>query len=387
MVLSETLLQKARVALVSRIDTVVTETGERFPYVVDDDGTWDTTADGNWCGGHWIGLLWFARSVAANLDDDRFDADRFDAAARSHTETLIEYMPRDSMFCGLNFYIAGFRGYDYTGDRRLFGLGLSGADAMCDLYDEKARQIPLGRLAIKGPEQFRGPESDHGPSGDRIGAVDNIYTALPVLWRAFIETTDPQFRDTAISHADRHLDWYLRADGRTWHHAVFDRDDGSLERQYNELAAGQDGCWARGQGWSVAGLARTYAETRSDRFLEALQRTVDYYRRKSPANDVPFWDLEVVADDETPRDTSAAALVAYGLVLLPETEATVALRTYGQEILETLITTYLVTDPKADAYGAVTHGCFNKPGEYATDTELIWTNYYVARAVEHLYDV
>ncbi|MFP8953479.1 glycoside hydrolase family 88 protein [Natrialbaceae archaeon A-arb3/5] len=374
---STTILQDAADALVERVDRTLDETGAAFPYFVDDDGDWVTTPNGNWCGGHWIGLLWFARD---RVDDDRWEI--FERAAREHTATMRSYMPRESMFCGMNFYYAGFDGYDRTGDRDLFALGLEGADAMTDCFHERARQIPLGGLDIAGPEQFRGPESDHGPSGDRIGAVDNVYTALPILWRAYEETGDPAFRDVAVSHADRHLDWYVREDGRTWHHAVFDRETGSVERQYNELAHSDETCWSRGQGWNIAGLARAYDETRAGRYLDALEQAVSYYREHSPVDGVPYWDLAAPVDDESPRDTSAAALVTYGLGSLPETDETAELRSYGDGVLETLLEAYLVTNPDAPNYGAVEHSCFNKPGEYATDTEHVWTDYYVARAVE-----
>jgi unsaturated chondroitin disaccharide hydrolase len=295
------------------------------------------------------------------------------------------------MFYGMAHHYAGFRAYDATGDRRLFGLGLDGADAMVDSFHEGARQIPLGDLKLRGPENFRGPESDHGPSGDRVGAVDNVYTALPVLWRAYRETGDARFRDIAVSHADRHLDWYVRPDGSTWHHAVFDAETGNLERQYNELAHADDTCWARGQGWNVAGLARTYRETGAGRYLDALERTVAYYVAESPADLVAYWDFAAPQGSETPRDTSAAALVAYGLVRLdPESvprghaDRVADLRRTGERVLAALIADYLITDAEDDRYGMVKHGCYNYPGGFATDNELVWTDYYVAEAVSAL---
>ncbi|WP_254271309.1 glycoside hydrolase family 88 protein [Haloarcula marina] len=365
-------------AVLTRVETTLDETGDRFPYVYDREGdAWETTANGNWCGGHWIGLLWTAASHA----DDEQTRDRFEQAAREHTDAMYEYMPRDSMFCGMNFLYAGFRAYDACGDRTLFGIGLEGADAMADAFDERARQIPLGKLAIKGPEQFRGPDSDHGPPGERLGAVDNLYTAVPVLWRAYEETQNPRFRDVAVSHADRHLDWYLRGDGRTWHHAVFD-ERGALERQYNELAHGADTCWARGQAWNIAGLAAAYRATDADRYREALERSVAYYREHAPTDRVPHWDFEVPDAASEPRDTSAAAITAYGLLtLLPDRPAVTDLRDIGWEILDSLIGNYLVTDAQDPSYGRVEQGCFNRPGEYAVDTELVWTQYYVAEAL------
>lgn len=377
--LSAETLDRAMDAIVERVAGTLAATGDEFPYFADPvTGDWETTENGNWCGGHWIGLLW----LAADYVDDATTADRFEAAARTHTDTMREYMPRDSMFCGMNFRLAGFGGYDATGDRALFGLGLEGADAMVDAFHERARQIPLGGLDIEGPEQFRGPESDHGPPGDRIGAVDNVRTALPVLWRAYDETGDERFRDVAVSHADRHLDWYARDDGSTWHHAVFDPETGDLQRQYNELALGDDTCWARGQGWHVAGLARAYAETGAERYLSALRDAVAYHREHAPSDGVPYWDY-AAAEDE-PRDTSTAALVAYGLSRLPADPETDALRRYCRDLVGTLLDDYLVTDEDAPNRGAVLHGCFNRPGQYADDDELIWTNYYLAATVETL---
>jgi len=370
-------LDRAMDALVDRVGSTLAETGAEFPYFADPEtGEWETTADGNWCGGHWVGLVW----LAAEHADDPAATDRFETAARAHTETMAAFIPQDSMFCGMNFHHAGFVGYDATGDRRPFALGLEGADATVAAFDERARQVPLGGLAIRGPEQFRGPESDHGPPGDRLGAVDAVHTSLPVLWRAFEETGDTRFRDVAVSHADRHLDWYAREDGSTWHHAVFDGDTGALERQYNELAIRDDTCWARGQGWHVAGLARAYAETGARRYLRAVETSVDYHRAHAPADGVPRWDY--AAPDDEPRDTSAATLVAYGLALLPVEPATAHLRAYGRELLATLVADYLVNDADAPNRGAVLQGCFNRPGRYADDNELLWTNYYLAATVD-----
>jgi unsaturated chondroitin disaccharide hydrolase len=34
----------------------------------------------------------------------------------------------------------------------------------------------------------------------------------------------------------------------------------------------------------------------------------------------------------------------------------------------------------------VLHGCYNMPGNYATDNELVWTDFYVARTLRRLLD-
>lgn len=363
--------------LIDRVGTTLDATGDAFPYFADQNtGEWVTTENGNWCGGHWIHMLWRAFQ--------RTDDDRFERTAHAHAETMYDYMPCRAMFCGMNFHYAGFRAYDVTGEKDHRELGIEGADAMVEYFHEGARQIPLGILEIKSPSpEFRGPVSDEGPSGDNLGAVDAIYTSLPVLWRAYAETEDPAYRDTAVSHADRHLDWYIRDDGRTWHHAEFDPEMGALVRQYNELAYSDETCWARGQGWCIAGLARAYEETRAERYLDALEKTVDYYVSHSPEDLVPHWDFEHPDKPEIPRDTSAAALAAYGLVRLTRTLATDRLIDTGERILSSLVEDYL-TPLSADdrrPNGMTVDGCYNGPSRFADRNELIWTDYYVLEAL------
>lgn len=367
--------------LIDRVGTTLESTGETFPYFADQNtGEWVTTKNGNWCGGHWIHMLW----RASQLTDD----ERFERAAHKHTEVLYDYMPRQSMFCGMNFHYAGFRVSDITGEEEHRKIGIEGADAMVEYFHQGARQIPLGILEIESPSpEFRGPTSKEGPSGDHLGAVDAIYTSLPVLWRAYAETDDPIYRDTAVSHADRHLDWYIRDDGRTWHHAEFDPETGDLVRQYNELAFSDETCWARGQGWCIAGLARAYEETQAERYLDALEQTVDYYVSHSPEDLVPFWDFEHPEKPDISRDTSAAALAAYGLVRLTRTSATAELIDTGERILSSLIEDYLtplsVSDGRPD--GMTLDGCYNGPSGFADRNELIWTDYYVLEALaKHL---
>jgi unsaturated chondroitin disaccharide hydrolase len=246
--------------------------------------------------------------------------------------------------------------------------------------------VESGDFDIAGPDGFR-DEDAHAADGEEepgFSAVDNVYTTLPVLWRAYEETGRERFRDVALSHADRHLDWFVRPDGSTWHHATFDATTGDLRTRDNALGAGETTCWARGLGWHVAGLSRAYRETGASRYLDALERSVSYYRSKVPPDLVPHWDFEVDASASTPRDTSAAALVAHGLCGLPDAAETARLRATGEAILDGLVSEYLLTDVADDRRGLVTDGCYNKPAEYATNNALVWTQYYVAVTLQSL---
>ena len=370
-------VEAAFARIVDRVADTLEATGDAFPYYADPEtGAWTTTDDGNWCGGHWVGLLLLAYEHTGE--------ERFLRAARDRAETVVSSVEPASMFYGMNCNYVGFRAYDVTGDESFREFGIRGADATVDFFHQGARQVPLGTQPIEAPaSNFRGPDEGDAPSGDVLGAVDAVYTALPVLWRAYRETGDPTYRDTAVSHADRHLDWYVRDDGRTWHHAEFDPASGDLLRQYNELAYSDETCWARGQGWCIAGLARAYAETGAGRYLDALDTTVDYYVSNTPDDLVPHWDFEHPDAPDVPRDTSSAALVAYGLTRLPEDGVTEPLRATGESVLESIVADYLTPTDATDRRppGMVTDGCYNGPASFAVSNELVWTDYYVGSAL------
>ena len=364
-------------AMFDRVDETLA-TVDDFPFLADPDtGEWDTTDDGNWCGGHWIGLLWLAY-------DHRGD-ERYATAARSYLGRMREADDlQGSMFAGMNFLYAGFRGYDVTGDRDLFGAGLTGADVMTGLHHPRARMIPIGDYDIEGAsEQFEmGDATDERPSGASVAAVDMIYTSVPVLWRAYRETGDPRFRDVAVSHCDRHLDWAINDDGSTPQEIIFDPDTGDVVRKFNGLAYSDDTCWARGQGWNIAGLARAITETGAQRYVDDLELTLGYYVDNSPDDLVPYWDFEAPGIPDEPRDTSSAALTAYGLTRVEGRGDRIdEFRSTGERLLSNLVEDYLVTDPDDDRYGMLLHGCYDKPGGYGIDNELIWSDYYLAYAL------
>jgi len=290
------------------------------------------------------------------------------------------------MFYGMSSHYVGYRTYDITSDDSLRDCGRHGADTTVWYFPRAGQAGAAGDPADCGAGvELPRPCRRGGPSGDVLGAVDAIHTALTVLWRAYNETGDPGYRNTAVSHADRYLDWYVRPDGRTWHHAEFDLETGDLVLQYSELAYSDEICWARGQGWCTAGLGRAFNETGAGRYLDALELTVNYYRSHTPDNHVPYWDFEHPDIPDVPRDMSAAALVVYGLTRLDQTDETTTLGAFGNEVLESLVANYLMPNYDADDRppGMVIEGCYNGPAGFATACELVWTDYYVAVALAH----
>jgi unsaturated chondroitin disaccharide hydrolase len=354
----------ALATILDRVAAVSAEVGPRFPLHVEPDGNWNTTADGNWCAGYWIGLQFLAAKHTG--------AERLGSSARAGIERMLG-QPTRNIFAGVNHHVAGFWAADVTGDESLHAIGLRGAEAMRDLYDGDRRQIPIGLVRL-APFDETNPEG--APLHDLldVAAVDVVHTSLPVLWRATAETGDATFADAALAHALRHLELHCRDDGSTIQMTRLDERGEPVER-LNPLADNLDSCWSRGTAWHIAGLADAYVATERREFIEAIERSVAYWNR-SARGDVPSWDLDLPDGD---RDSSAAAIAAYGLLRLGAArlgDARIAvLAAEGERLLGVLVDRYLVD-------GALAHGCYQHPQGIAVDTETIWGDFYAAAALE-----
>jgi unsaturated chondroitin disaccharide hydrolase len=309
-----------------------------------------------------------------------------------HTQKMIESMEKfnRSLFAGLNFNMAGFQGYDFSGDRSLFGLGFTGADIILSLYNENAQQIASGIYRIEAPQHdlARGALGEGWiTSGFETSAVDSAHASLPILFRAYEESGDLRFRDTALSHVEIYLKRFIRSDGSTRQLIRFDPRTGEALNEYNNLSSEVKGCWARGLGWCISGLADVWNAVRADRYLLAIESIIQFYCTHSNEDMVPFWDMMLATDSEEPRDTSCASLVAYATMLLEgEGDRLKKLRKAGVEILDSLTGPYLISNVTDPRYGMLIHGCYSRPKNYAYDNELIWSNYYLAFALDNYLD-
>ncbi len=298
--------------LLRRVSATLEETGPAFPlYAEATSGSalkWVTTEDGNWCAGYWIGLLWLAAKNAKS----KGERERYRRAAYDHLPALLA-QPTNHLFAGLNHYYAGFLGFDVVSDPMLRDIGIRGADAMLALYNSKARQIPIGTYVTAPAHTSRTSRTPIDRSN--FAAVDALHTSVPILWRAYAETKRPEYREVALAHTRRHLEWHVRDNGSTTQLTTFDPMTGERVSTFSTLAQSDTGCWSRGLGWNIAGLANVYVNTGDEAVLATLRRSTKYYVDHARSDLVPAWDL-ALSDPAAERDASAAAVMAYGLLLL-----------------------------------------------------------------------
>ncbi len=90
--------------LCERVLQIRASCGEAWPYHCDPlDGSWDTTIDGDWCGGHWVECL----RIVGELSGDR----KLLEESAERTERLRTYLERDDMFRSHRFDYSAARQY------------------------------------------------------------------------------------------------------------------------------------------------------------------------------------------------------------------------------------------------------------------------------------
>jgi len=81
--------------------------------------------------------------------------------------------------------------------------------------------------------------------------------------------------------------------------------------------------WSRGQAWGIYGFTMVYRYTRHQPFLDKAIGAANYFLSRLPSSTdlIPYWDFDAPFNSTIPyqpRDTSAAATLASGLIELSQ---------------------------------------------------------------------
>jgi unsaturated chondroitin disaccharide hydrolase len=164
---------------------------------------------------------------------------------------------------------------------------------------------------------------------------------------------------------------------------VFDSGTGAVKRKETVQGYADGSTWARGQAWAVYGFTMAYRESGDARLLAVARRVADWWLAHVPSDGVPYWDFDAPGIPAEPRDSSAAAIAASGLVELSSLEPDSARSaTYLSAAKATLTS---LSGPAYLAEGTTSrsillHGTSNKPGG-AYDHGLIYGDYYFLEAL------
>lgn len=320
----------------------------------------------NWLAAFWPGMLWLAY--------DQTGSPALREAATALLPTFAHRLDEEIHIThdlGFLFSLSARAQYQLTGDPAAAELALRAADLLLGRYRQPGRYI-----------QAWGALDDPVESGRII--MDTMLN-LPLLFWASNESGDPRYNAAALDHAritSRHM---VRPDGSTFHTFFFDQESGAPRHGATHQGVADDSLWSRGQAWGILGFAIAADWLPHERFLVETARTLARrFMAELPSDDVPLWDCWLPADAPRYRDSSAAAIALCGLLRLVDTDPAHAqeYQAYARRLLDAL--TRHCWDDHAEAQGLLEHGALHVPKGIATDSYVIFGDYFMLEALLRL---
>ena len=118
-------------------------------------------------------------------------------------------------------------------------------------------------------------------------------------------------------------------------------------------------------------------------YLAFAERLADRYLQRMGDDLVPWWDFDDPAIPNTPRDSSAAAIVSSAFLdlaaLHPDPAAGGIWLRRAHAMLECLCRDYLARGEKHR--GILKHGCYSKPHNEGIDSAVLFGDFYFAEAL------
>ena len=279
--------------IINKLEITAPQIGASFPHATK-DGIYTFEGSQFWTNGFWPGILWMAYQNTKN--------EKFADIAKEIENKMDEV-------------IDGFELLDH--DMGFMWLLSSGANYMIN-GNEKSR-LRLLKVSSHLAGRFN-------PKGKFIRAwvwekgqlIIDCSMNLPLLYWATDERKDPRFAHIAHSHLETVLKYSIRPDSSVNHILEFDPQSGEFLHSLAGQGAAADSAWSRGTSWAVYGLALAYRYFKEEEILIKLKNVANFFIANLAEDNVSHWDFRVERNENTPRDTSATACAACGLLELSE---------------------------------------------------------------------
>lgn len=348
-----------------------------FPFLTDstklprnikaESKNWDCTSIYDWTSGFWPGILWYVyeytQDNAIRRQAERFTSALFPLANRQAEHHDLGFM----MFCSLG------NGYRLTQNTFYKNVLLRTADSLATLYNPTVGTIcswPGIRKKMQWPHNT---------------IIDNMMNLELLFWASKNGGGKHLYR-IAERHAEVTMRNQFRDDYSTCHVVVYDTITGQRIKQVTHQGYDNTSMWARGQAWAIYGFTMCYRETRNPAFLATAERAADIYLAKLPEDYIPYWDFNAPDIPHPPRDASAAAIVASGLLELCQVttrlNAAVQYKKAALKILASLSSSYYQSRKQNNAF--LLHSTGHYPNQSEIDMSIIYADYYYIEALMRL---
>ncbi|GEO02816.1 glucuronyl hydrolase [Adhaeribacter aerolatus] len=330
----------------------------KYPRSTKKDGTIATTASRDWTSGFFPGSLWLTYEYTKDK--------KWETLARQWTAGLEkEQFNKGTHDLGFMIFCSFGNGYRLTKDPKYKDIIIQASKSLITRFNKKAGVIRSW---------------DHNrDKWDYPVIIDNMMN-LEMLYWASKQTGDPIYANVATTHALTTLKHHFRPDYSSYHVVDYDTVTGQVRKKTTHQGYSDASAWARGQAWGLYGYTVTYRETKDPRFLKQAQAIADFFinHKNTPADKIPYWDFDAPARTDLPRDASAAAITASGLLELSKYSGAKgeAYKKAASQMLASLASPAYLAKANTNNNFILMHSTGHLPGNSEIDVPLNYADYY-----------
>ena len=348
---------------------------DMFPEATDEDGLFKSRSHPGWIAGFYTGLNYICYGWSGEQ--------RYIDHARRVFDTLEYFLyNKPTQYyhdVGFTFMLSSYEDYLVSDSADSKKAVIKAADLLKARVNE-----PTGYIGAWDPWDPNDLTDKFGHSNRYRMIVDTMCN-IPILFTASELTGDNAYKDAAVRHARLTQQYLVRGDFTTPHTYSFDAAGNPIKERTHQ-GAYDSSCWARGQSWVVNGMAHVYMKTGDKSFLQTSKDCADTYFMMTDTDLIPRWDLVYTNDKKQPKDTSAAAITACGLLDIWEATGDAFYKDTAYSIWLVLYDYYSTKDDAAHE-GILNEAVGNKPGGSNITVSLIYGDYYFALLTQRFLDM
>ncbi|GAB5552941.1 MAG: glycoside hydrolase family 88 protein [Saprospiraceae bacterium] len=333
-----------------------------------EENTWNLVDYEDWTSGFWPGVLWQLYDYTKDVEW-KTKAEYF-----SNLLTPLSTRPAIDHDLGFQIYNSFGHGYRLTENPVFKEIVLNTAYSLADLFNPKVGTILSWPIMV---EKMKWPHNT---------IIDNMIN-LELLFWASRNGGSKHLYDIAAKHAETTMNNHFREDYTTFHVVVYDPITGKKIEGLTHQGYADESLWARGQAWAIYGFTMVYRETGDRRFLDFAQKVTDVYLERLPKDLIPYWDFDVPDILNAPRDASAAAITASGLLelsaYLSDTQKAAYYQEQAQQMIQNLSTEAFQSRDQNPAF--LLHSTGHYPNGSEIDYAIIYADYYYLEALLRLH--
>lgn len=345
-----------------KVDRMMENIGDKSPHVCKGKVYDDMRIDW-WTSGFWPGMLWVLYDITK---DEKYKNEAWHWDEKLETVFVRENNLHHDV--GFQFLPTAVIKYKLTGDQDARRRGLFAANFLAGRFNIAGNFLRAWNQEMTG-----------------WAIIDSMMNISILFWAAE-EIQDLRFKHIAVAHAQTVLKHFMREDGTVRHIVSFDAETGEFIEALGGQGYAPHSSWSRGQSWAIYGFSNTYKYTGDIQYLNAAKSVANAFITKLDEDSIPLWDFNTVLIEGEPKDTSAAACAASGLLELAahlDKEEGEIYRRWALKIINSLIKNYTTFEDEA-CEGLLLEATGNKPNNDNVNVSLIYGDYYFIECIAKL---